>query len=558
MSRPAFVVLSAALLAAASCQRVPLMQGREDQPPAPAAQAPHTPRLLSGLGSHSRSISTRSELAQRYFDQGLVLTYGFNHGGAIDAFREAARQDPDCAMCFWGVAYAYGPNINAPMGPEAATAAYAALQEARRRLPHASPVEREYIEALSARYAPDPQPADRSALDAAYAEAMRGVHQRHPDDLDAAALFAEALMDQHPWDYWTEDGTPREGTLEAAATIDAVLEKNPWHPGANHFQIHIYEEFQPERAEAAADRLASIAPDAGHLVHMPAHIYWRVGRYQDAWRVNELAAASDVAYLTWCRTQPFYAALYLNHNLHFLWAAAAAEGRSDEAITAARRLAASVPAHKLAEVPPLEDFLTVPIVTLVRFGRFDAALAEPKPPAEQRYRTAFWHYARGVAFARLGRAAEAEGEAAALAEIAADPTWETTIWVEGPLARRFEVAEHHLAGEIAAARRDPASAVTELEAAVAAQDALNYTEPPAFYFPTRQALGAVLLDAGRAKEAEAVYRRDLEQYPKNGWSLFGLSRALAAQRKTSEARWASQGFERAWQRADVKLAASRF
>lgn len=558
LRRLAFL-LPVVLVAGGACQRLAL-RSAEPAPPLPpaAAEVAHTPRLLTGLGSHSHPISTKVPLAQRYFDQGLVLTYGFNHGGAIDAFREAARQDPDCAMCFWGIAYAYGPNINAPMGPDAATAAYEALQEARRRLPHASPAERDYIEALTARYVPDPQPADRSALDAAYAEAMRGVHERHPDDLDAAALYAEALMDTQPWNYWNDDGSPREGTLEAAAAIDGILARDPWHPGANHFQIHLHEEFQPERAEAAADRLASIAPDAGHLVHMPSHIYWRLGRYQDAWRVNELAAASDVAYLTWCRTQPFYAALYLNHNLHFLWAAATAEGRSDEALTAARRLAASVPEHKLGEVPLLEDFLTVPILTLVRFGRFDAALAEPKPPAEQRYRTALWHYARGVALARLGRVAEADGEAAAFEEIAADPAWETVIWVEGPLARRFDVAGHHLAGEIAAARRDHATAVTELEAAVAAQDALNYTEPPAFYFPTRQALGAVLLDAGRPAEAEAVYRRDLEQYPKNGWSLFGLSRALAAQRKTADARWAEQGFAHAWQRADIQLPASRF
>ena len=379
-------VLVATLIGIGSCQRLPLLRpGDADAPAAESAPPPHTPRLLGGLGSHSHPISTQSELAQRYFDQGMVLTYGFNHGGAIDAFEEAARQDPDCAMCFWGVAYAYGPNINAPMGPAGATAAWAALQEARRRLPHASPSEREYIEALTARYAPDPQPADRSGLDAAYAAAMRGLHQRYPDDLDAAALSAEAIMDQHPWDYWTEDGTPREGPSRRPRTIDCVLARDPWHPGANHFQIHIYEEFQPERAEAAADRLRSIAPDAGHLVHMPAHIYWRVGRYQDAIRVNELAVASDVAYLTWCRTQPFYAASYLTHNLHFLWAAASAEGASDEAITNARRLAASVPVHLIAQFPPIEDFLTVPVLTLVRFGRFDAVLAEPKPPESQRY-----------------------------------------------------------------------------------------------------------------------------------------------------------------------------
>jgi tetratricopeptide (TPR) repeat protein len=555
-------LLVAALVGLGSCQRLPLIRAGETEAEAPAADtlaAPaHTPRLLGGLGSHSHKISTRSELAQRYFDQGLVLTYGFNHAGAIDAFEEAARQDPDCAMCYWGIAYAHGPNINAPMGPAGATAAWAALEEARERLDHASPVEREYIEALTARYAPDPQPADRTALNVAYADAMRGVHQRHPEDLDAAVLFAEAIMDLHPWDYWTEDGTPREGTLEAAATLDAVLARDPWHPGANHFQIHVYEEFQPERAEAAADRLASIAPDAGHLVHMPAHIYWRVGRYADAVRVNELAAASDVAYLTWCRTQPFYAAVYLTHNLHFLWAAATAEGRSDEAITAARRLASAVPAHKLAEFPPVEDFLTVPILTLLRFGRFDSVLAEPKPPESQRYATAFWHYARGVAHARLGHVAEADAEAAAFAAIAADPAWETTIWVEGPLARRLEVAKHHLAGEVAAARKDHAAAVAELESAVRVQDTLNYTEPPAFYFPTRQALGAVLLDAKRPADAETVYRKDLVQYPKNGWSLFGLSQSLAAQKKRSEAQWAERGFTEAWARADVKLSASRF
>jgi len=553
------VLFLVSLLAAGSCQRLPLVQGDEPETAAaPAAPEAHRPRLLSGVGSHRHPISTKSAEAQRFFDQGLVLTYGFNHYGAIDAFREAARLDPECAMCFWGVAYAYGPNINAPMGPEGATAAYAALQEAKARLEHASPVEREYIEALAVRYAPDPQPASRAALDGAYAEAMRGLHQRHPQDLDAATLFAEALMDLHPWDYWTEDGKPRDGTLEAAATLEAVLERNPWHPGANHFLIHVFEEFEPERAEAAADRLASIAPDAGHLVHMPAHIYWRVGRYQDAWRVNDLAVASDTAYLAWCRPIPFYAALYYNHNVHFLWAAASAQGQSDVAITAARKLAAGIPADQVASFPPLEDFLTVPIVTLLRFGRFDAVLAEPRPAAELRYATAFWHYARGIALARLGRPAEAEAEQAAFAAIADDPAWEQAVWVEGPLARRFEVARHHLAGELAGARGDPAGEVSELEAAVSAQDRLNYTEPPAFYFPTRQALGAALLEAGRPADAEAVYRQDLAQYPKNGWSLFGLAESLRAQKKPSEARWAEQGFTRAWARADVKLSASRF
>jgi hypothetical protein len=528
--------------------------GRSEAPPTPPA---HAPKALRGLGSHSHPISTKVPAAQRFFDQGLVLTYGFNHFGAIDAYREAARQDPDCAMCWWGIAYAYGPNINAPMTPEGATEAWKALGEAQARVEHASAQERDYIAALATRYVADPQPADRSALNAAYAGAMRALHEKYPDDLDAATLYAEAIMDRFPWDYYSDDGVARPETPAAIATLEGVLARNPWHPGANHFLIHIHEEFAPEKAEAAADRLVTIAPDAGHLVHMPAHIYWRVGRYEDAWRVNELAASADTTYLTWCRSIPFYAAVYLNHNLHFLWAAASAQGRSEEAIIAARRLVDNVPSEMIPQAPLLEDFVYVPIVTLLRFGKFDAVLAEPKPAPELRYATAMWHYARGTALARLGRPGEAEGEAKAYAAIAADPAWETAIWVEGPLSRRFDVAGAHLAGEIAAARGDLPAAIAELEKAAAAQDKINYIEPPAFYFPTRQALGAVLLQAKKPAEAEAVYRKDLAQYPKNGWSLFGLQQSLAAQKKTAEARWAERGFTEAWKAADVKLAASR-
>ena len=556
MSRRSLSLLFASLLYVGSCG--PMHSAGPEAAKTPAEPAEHVPKLLAGVGSHRHPIATKSEAAQRYFDQGMVLTFGFNHFGAIDAFREAARQDPDCAICWWAIAYAYGPNINAPMSPEGATAAWAALGEARARIDRASAAERDYIDALAKRYVADPQPADRAALDAAYADAMRALRAKYPDDLDAATLYAEAVMDRHPWDYYDDEGVPREGTTDAAAALESVLKRDPWHPGANHFLIHMYEEFAPEKAEAAADRLVSIAPVAGHLVHMPAHIYWRLGRYQDAWRVNELAVASDVAYLTWCRSIPFYAATYLNHNVHFIWAAASAQGRSEEAIIAARRLETGVPRGMIPAAPPLEDFLSIPVVTLLRFGRFEAVLAEPKPEPSLRFTTAMWHYARGVALARLGRPAEADGEAQAFAAIADDPAWEKTIWVEGPLARRLAVGRAHLAGEIAVARGDLPGAITQLEAAVAAQDRLNYMEPPAWYFPTRQALGAVLLDAKRPAEAEAVYRKDLAQYPKTGWSLFGLQRALAEQKKTAEARWAEKGFAEAWKRADVKLAASRF
>lgn len=526
---------------------------------APSPATAHVPRLLENLGDHSHPISTRVPLAQRYFDQGLVLTYGFNHEGAIDAFREAARLDPECAMCFWGIALAHGPNINAPMGPDGARAAWEALQAARRLAPKASPAEQAYIEALSARYASEPA-ADRATLDRAFADAMRELHRRFPEDSDAATLFAEAVMDLMPWDYWTPDGKPRVGTEEVVRTLEAVLARDPQHPGANHYLIHALEEHQPERAEAAADRLAKIAPDAGHLVHMPSHIYWRVGRYQDATEINELAAAADVAYFAWCRSPVFYAAAYYNHNVHFLWSAAAMEGRSDLALTAARRLAANIPAAEIATYPWLEDFLTVPVLTLARFGRWDRILGEPRPSEALPYATGIWHYTRGLALTRQGRLEEAGAELAAFERIARDPALDALVYdvAGGTAGQRLRVGLHHLQGELLAARGDRPAAVRALEEAVRAQDAMNYIEPPAWYFPVRQALGAVLLDARRPAEAEAVYRVDLQHYPRNGWSLFGLEKSLRAQGKQVEAKMAASGFANAWTRADVELSASRF
>lgn len=527
--------------------------------PAEPEQQMELPRLLDDLGDHHRAITTSSELAQRYFDQGLILSYGFNHEAAIDAFRAAASLDPGCAMCFWGVAWASGPNINAPMGPEAAAVALAATQEALRLAPSASERERTYIAALAERYSGDPS-ADRVALDRAFAAAMREVHQADPADLDAATIFAEALMDLTPWDYYAPDGQAREDTPEILATLEAVLERDPQHPGANHYLIHAVEEYAPKRAEAAADRLVSIAPDAGHLVHMPSHIYWRVGRYEDAVAVNEAAAAADVAYFSWCRAPEAYAAGYYNHNVHFIWAAASTEGRSDLALTAARRLEANIPGGEYETYPFLEDYLPTPLFTLLRFGRWDQVLGEPAPGESLSYATAVWHYARGIAHARLGNLEEAGAEYAALEAIAGDPGLNEVVFdVAGNTAgQRLAVALHHLAGELAAARGDLDVAVAELERSVEAQDSMNYIEPPAWYFPVRQALGAVLLEAGRTEEAEAVYRADLRQYPSNGWSLYGLAQSLRAQGKVEEAGFAEEGFHNAWARADVELVASRF
>jgi tetratricopeptide (TPR) repeat protein len=514
--------------------------------------------LFDDLGTHHHPISTSSASAQAYFDQGLVLTFGFNHDQAVRSFRQAAALDPDCAICWWGVALALGPNINAPMGPEAGEEAWAALERARALAPNASAVERDYIDALAPRYAAEP-PEDRSALDRAYAQSMRELHERYPNDLDAATLYAEAVMDLTPWDYWTPDGKPRERTPEVLATLELVLERDPKHPGANHYYIHAVEEYFPEKAVPAAERLRAIAPDAGHLVHMPSHIFYRVGRYTDAQASNDLAIAADEAYFAWCRSGGFYRAAYYPHNVHFLWAAASMGGRSDLALTASRKLAAKTEGLH-AEYPFVEEFLATPMQTLVRFGRWDAVLGEPRPADGRPYQLGIWHYARGVAQVRLGALDEARAELAALRAVAVQPAATELIVAGGtaPAATLLEIGAHELAGEIAAAEGDVDTAVAELERAVSMQDALVYMEPPPWYYPVRQALGAVLLDAGRPGDAEAVYRIDLKKYPENGWSLFGLAQSLEQQGRADDAALVQRGFVTAWQQADVMLPASRF
>jgi tetratricopeptide (TPR) repeat protein len=514
--------------------------------------------LFDDLGTHHHPISTSSASAQAYFDQGLVLTFGFNHDQAVRSFRQAAALDPDCAICWWGVALALGPNINAPMGPEAGEEAWAALERARALAPNASAVERDYIDALAPRYAAEP-PEDRSALDRAYAQSMRELHERYPNDLDAATLYAEAVMDLTPWDYWTPDGKPRERIPEVLATLELVLERDPKHPGANHYYIHAVEEYFPEKAVPAAERLRAIAPDAGHLVHMPSHIFYRVGRYTDAQASNDLAIAADEAYFAWCRSGGFYRAAYYPHNVHFLWAAASMGGRSDLALTASRKLAAKTEGLH-AEYPFVEEFLATPMQTLVRFGRWDAVLGEPRPADGRPYQLGIWHYARGVAQVRLGALDEARAELAALRAVAVQPAATELIVAGGtaPAATLLEIGAHELAGEIAAAEGDVETAVAELERAVSMQDALVYMEPPPWYYPVRQALGAVLLDAGRSGDAEAVYRIDLKKYPENGWSLFGLAQSLEQQGRADDAALVQRGFVTAWQQADVMLPASRF
>ena len=518
-------------------------------------------KLFEGLGAHQHPVTTHSGLTQRYFDQGLILTFGFNHDAAVRSFEEAARIDPSCAMCFWGVAYALGPNINAPMGPEAAQQALTAVRRAESLASGASAAEQDYIRALATRYSDDPaaSAATRATLDRAYADAMAELHRKHPDDVDAATLYAEALMDLRPWQLYSLDGKPAPETPEIERLLEFAMERDPQHPGANHYYIHAVEaSHTPDRALPAADRLQDVAPDAGHLVHMPSHIYWRVGMYDRAEDINKRAAAADEAYFAWCGARGIYAAAYYPHNIHFLWAAASEGGSSGLALMSARKLESQVPDSLVASFPFAEQFKPIPIQTLARFGQWDAVLGEPAPPGSQRYSRGVWHFARGMALLRKGDTRGARTELSALEAIAGADDMAAQDLTGEPASRYLALARAQLAGELAAATGDPNTAVRYLEAGIAVQDSMVYTEPPRWHMSLRQSLGAILLEADRPAEAEAVYREDLRRYPNTGWSLFGLAQSLRAQGREAEAELVEKGFEKAWERSDVTLTASRF
>lgn len=515
--------------------------------------------LLDGMGSHHHEIETENPLVQRLFDQGLVLAYGFNHREAERSFREAARLDPECAMCWWGVALVLGPNINLGMPPENVPKAWAALEKARALKHHAGERHRAYIDALFERYEKDP-PADRSGLDEAYAEAMGEVARRYPDDPDAANLYGEALMDTTPWDYWEDDGSPKPVTERILATLESVLAQYPDHPGANHLYIHAVEKERPEQGLPMAERLEDLVPGAGHLVHMPSHIYIRTGDYHAGSLANERAVRADEAYLAQCRQQGVYPLGYVPHNWHFLWATATLEGRSERALEAAHETRDRVDMDMIGQpgMGTLQHFYMLPLYAKARFGLWDEVLDAPRPPGELLYPQGVWHYARGMAHVARDELGAARSELEHLREIAADPGLEeVTIWEINTMAQLLAIADDVLSGELAAARGDHDEAVRRLRAAVAREDALSYNEPPDWYYPVRQSLGAVLMAAGRPDEAKRVYRENLKHYPDNGWALFGLAESLEAQGKDSAAATVRARFEDAWRRADVQLKASR-
>ncbi|HEX7287297.1 MAG TPA: hypothetical protein VF532_14015 [Candidatus Angelobacter sp.] len=515
---------------------------------------PKPATLVTGLGDLHHPVTTSNAEAQKFFDQGLRYIYAFNHDEAERSFARAAELDPKLAMAYWGIAEAVGPNYNDPADPDRFKKAHEAIQKASALAAGASPSEKAYIAAMALRFPADPN-ADRRQAAEAYHDAMRGLVKQFPDDLDAATLFAEAGMNLHPWGLWHVDGSPELGTEEIVATLESVLRREPNHMGAIHYYIHAVEASpSPERALAAANRLAALAPAAGHLVHMPAHVYIRTGDFESGIKTNEAAAAADRAYIQSSGAQGIYPAMYYSHNLHFIAACASMNGDYARARKAADMLGAHV-GPLVKDIPPLEGFMTVPIAVSVRFQKWDDILAMKPPDPAMQTTTVFWHFARGMALAGKGKVAEAEAEYRIVKE-AADKTPPEQVFAM-PVNNRAKdvltIAENVLGAKIALAQKDSTRAIAMLRRAVEIQDTLKYDEPPDWFFPVRESLGAVLLLNGNAVEAEKVFREDLERNPRNPRSLFGLREALKAQNKTYDAQFVDKQFQASWKSPDIKL-----
>ncbi len=511
--------------------------------------------LFDNLGTLHHEITTTSERAQKFFDQGLRLSYAFNHEEAITAFTEASRLDPDAPMPYWGVALSLGPNINAAMDAKAESRAVEAIQKASARLERATPRERAYVEALAVRYSIK-KSLSRKAKDEAYAKAVRRLAHDFPDDVDAATLSAEAMMVLHPWDYWRADGRPQPGTEEIVATLESALRQHPDHPGACHYYIHAVEASpEPKRGLDCAKRLPSLMPGAGHLVHMPAHIYMRVGLYREASERNATAATVDREYLLHHPLEGNYASGYYAHNLHFLNASLVMEGRSVEAMQVARDLLSKISVEEIVKEPSLEWYAPTLLLTMARFGQWGELIRQPPPPKELRFTTGLWHYVRGLAFVATTRFGSAEGELSNLRK-----SLKALVRVkteEAKISRTLlKIAERVLAGEMAARRGEFEAGIQATREALQLETTLPYSEPPFWFQPVRHNLGAILLLAGRAGEAESVYREDLRLNPENGWALQGLVLSLQAQHK--DAAQEQTRLQAAWAQADVTLTGSRF
>jgi tetratricopeptide (TPR) repeat protein len=515
---------------------------------------PRPATLMTGLGNLHHPVSTSTRQAQEFFDQGLRLIYCFNHDEAGRSFQRAGELDPKLAMAFWGVAEAVGPNYNDPADADRFKQAHEAIQKAvDLSAANASPVEQAYIQAMAKRFPADPKADLRKAAEE-YHDAMREVSRNFPDDLDAATLFAEAGMNLHPWGLWHPDGTPEVGTEEIVATLESVIRRDPNHLGAIHYYIHAVEaSSSPERALAAANKLAALAPAAGHIVHMPAHVYIRTGDYEAAVKTNEEAAAVDRAYLKASGAQGIYSAMYYSHNLHFIAMCAAMNGNYLEAKKGADMLAAHVAPY--VKDMPVEGFMTIPLAVNIRFHKWDAILQTPPPDPAMKTLTVFWHFARGMALAGTGKVDDAETEYKFLsaAEQATPPDLIFNMPINNKVKDILKIAEGVLGAKIALAKKDTSEAIAQLQSAVAIQDTLHYDEPPDWFYPVRESLGAVLLLNGDAAGAEKVFRADLDRNPRNPRSLFGLQQALKAQKKDYDAGFVETEFRASWKGGEVKV-----
>ena len=538
------VLIALGLCGSLAAQQHPM----HSQPPVKKAT------LMTGLGDLHHPVSTSTPEAQKFFDQGMRLIYAFNHQEAAGSFERAAELDPKMAMAYWGLAEAVGPNYNDPADSDRYKKAHEAIAKAESLAANASSSEKAYIAAMALRFPADPAADHRLAAER-YRNAMGDLVKQFPDDLDAATLFAEAGMNLHPWGLWHPDGTPEGGTEDIIAALESVLKRDPNHMGAIHYYIHAVEASpNPERALAAANRLAALAPAAGHLVHMPGHVYIRTGDFEAAVKTNQLAAAADRAYLQANSGPGLYGAMYYSHNLHFIATCSAMNGNYAEARKAAEMLAAHV-GPMVKDIPPLEGFMTVPLAVEVRFQKWDQILTMPQPPAGMQTTTVFWHFARGMALAAKGKVAEAEAEHKIVSE-AADKTPPDQVFampVNNKAKDVLNIATNVLGAKIALAKKDSANAMSMLRRAVAVQDSLKYDEPPDWFYPVRESLGAVLLLNGNAAEAEKVFREDLDRNPRNPRSLFGLAEALRAQNRAYDAQFVDKQFQSNWKSTEIKL-----
>ena len=516
--------------------------------------ASHSVVLVTGLGDLHHPVSTHNSEAQKFFDQGLRFIYAFNHDEAARSFQHAGELDPKLAMAYWGVAEAVGPNYNDPADPDRYRRAHGAVQKAVDLSSTASPSEQAYIQAMAKRFPADPNSDLKKAAED-YRDAMREVAHQFPDDLDAATLFAESGMNLHPWGLWHQDGTPENGTEEIVATLESVLKRDPNHLGAIHYYIHAVEASNnPERALAGANKLAALAPNAGHIVHMPAHIYIRTGDYEAAVQTNQKAAEVDRAYIKGTGAQGIYPMMYYSHNLHFVAMCGAMNGRYADARKNADLLVANVGPH-VKDMPPLEGFMTIPVAVEIRFHHWNEILKMPAPDPSMKTATVFWHFGRGLAFAGVGKVAEAEAEykIVAEAEAATPPDVIFQMPINNKAKDIMTIAENVLGAKIALAKKDTASAISQLRDAVAIQDKLNYGEPPDWFYPVRENLGGALLMSGDAAGAEKVFREDLDRNPRNPRSLFGLQQSLLQQKRDYDAGFVRKQLDTSWKGSPQSL-----